>query len=190
MGRVHRILALECTYSGRPLDEAVAHAREAVALLEKTEDRFWLGQALFALSYSYYYTGDFDAAVEAAARLDAFGEATGDRRARAEAAMVGLSYATRGDAAAGIESCRGALGLAPDPFETAFVLGCLGKAYVEAADVDRAVSTLEEAVQLADRVRSLQWRQWFRTWLGDAYRLAGHFGKARQLLGETLEVCA
>ncbi|MEK6711598.1 MAG: AAA family ATPase, partial [Nitrospinota bacterium] len=39
MGRVHRALCLECTYSGRPMDEAVAHRRQAVSLLERTEDR-------------------------------------------------------------------------------------------------------------------------------------------------------
>jgi class 3 adenylate cyclase/tetratricopeptide (TPR) repeat protein len=190
MGRVHRALALEWTYSGRPLDEAVAHARQAVSLLERTEDRLWLRQALFALSYCCYYVGDFDSALEAAARLDALGEATGNRRARAEAAMAGLSYATRGDWAAGVDWCRRALELAPDPFETAFVLACLGKAYSEAGDMGRAVPTLEEAVQLADRVRSLQWRQYFRTWLGEAYRLAGQLDKAREVVRQTLEVCA
>ncbi len=190
MGRVHRALALEWTYSGRPLDEAVAHGRQAVALLERTEDRFWLSQALFALSYCCYYIGDFDSALEAAARLDALGEATGDRRARAEAAMGGLSYATRGDWEAGIKACERALELAPDPFETAFVLACLGKAYSEAGDVARAVPTLEQAVQLADRVRSLQWRQYFRTWLGEAYRLEGQLDKASEVVRQTLEVCA
>ena len=189
LGRVHRALALEWTYSGRPLDEALAHARQAVSLLERTADRFWLSQALFNLSYCAYYVGDFDAAIEAAARLDALGEQTGSRRARAEAAMGGLSYAVRGDWSRGIEVCRRALELAPDPFETAFVLACLGKAYGEAGDVERAVPTLEEAVQLADRVRSLQWRQYFRTWLGDAYRLAGRLDDAREVARRTLEVC-
>ncbi len=189
MGRVHRALALEYTYSGRPLDEAVAHARQAVALLERTEDRLWLGQALFALSYCTYYTGDFESALDAAARLDAFGEASGDRRARAESVIGGLSHATRGDWAAGIEACERALKLSPDSFETALVLACLGKAYVEAGDAGRAVPTLEEAIQLADRVRSLQWRQYFRAWLGEAYLLAGQTGRARELLGQTLGIC-
>jgi class 3 adenylate cyclase/tetratricopeptide (TPR) repeat protein len=189
MGRVHRALALEISYSARSMDEAVAHAREAVSLLERTEDRLWLSQALYALSYCCYYVGDFDSAIEAAARLDALGEATGNRRARAEAAMAGLSYATRGDWAQGIEVCRRAFEVAPDPFETAFVLACLGKAYSEAGDVERAISTLEHAVQLADQVRSLQWRQYFRTWLAEAYRLAGRLAEAREVGEQALEVC-
>jgi tetratricopeptide (TPR) repeat protein len=51
------------------------------------------------------------------------------------------------------------------------------------------VPTLEEAVQLADRVRSLQWRQYFRTWLAEAYRLAGQLDRAREVAGQALEVC-
>jgi class 3 adenylate cyclase/tetratricopeptide (TPR) repeat protein len=189
MGRVHRAMALEVSYSARSMDEAVAHARQAVSLLERTEDRVWFSQALYALSYCCYYVGDFDAAIEAAARLDALGEATGSRRARAEAAIAGLSHASRGDWSQGVEACRRALELAPDPFETAFVLACLGKAYSEAGDVERAVSALEQAVQLADQVRSLQWRQYFRTWLSEAYRLAGQFDRAREVAGQALEVC-
>jgi tetratricopeptide (TPR) repeat protein len=55
--------------------------------------------------------------------------------------------------------------------------------------MERAVSALEQAVQLADRVRSLQWRQYFRTWLGEAYRLAGQFDRAREVSRHALEVC-
>ena len=188
MGRVHRALALEWTYSGRPMDEAVAHARQAVSLLELTQDRLWFSQALFALSYCCYYTGDFDSAIEAAGRLDAIGKATGDRRARAESAMAGLGYATRGDWTEGVEVCRRCHDLAPDSFEAAFVLVCLGKAYSEAGDVGRAVATLEEGVQLADQVRSRQWREWFRTFLAEAYFLSGQMEKAREAARQAFEV--
>lgn len=189
IGRVHRALALEWTYAGRPMDEAVSHARKAVALLERTDDKFWYSQALYSLSYCSYYAGDFASAIAASAQLDDFGKATGDRRARAESAMGGVSYAARGDPKQGIEICRRCLEFAPDPFETAFVLACLGKAYSEAGDLERAVPTLEEAVLLADRVRSLQWRQYFRIWLGDAYRLAGELDRARETAGQTLKIC-
>ncbi len=189
MGRVHRALAVECVYSGRPLDEAVAHGRQAVSLLERTEDSFWLSQALFALSYSCYYSGDVDAALEAAGRLDALGEATGSRRARANAAtMAGLSHATRGDWEAGIKACERAL--SPDPFETAFVLAVLGKAYAEAGDFGRAVPTLEQGVQLGDQVRSRQYSAWFRTMLGEAYFLGGQMDKAREVASQALDVSA
>lgn len=189
MGKVHRALALECTYSGRPLDEAVAHARQAVSLLAPTADVLWFSQALFALSYCCYYAGDFDEVLDAAVRLDDLGETTGSRRARAESAIGGLAYATRGDWKVGIEVCQRALDIAPDPFETAFVLACLGKSYSEAGDMDRAVSTLEQAVQLADQVRSRQWCAYFRTWLGEACLLAKQLDKAEELLSQTLKSC-
>jgi tetratricopeptide (TPR) repeat protein len=191
MGRLHRILALECVYSGRPLDEAIAHGRKAVSLLERTEDRFWLSQALFALGYSHYYAGDFHSALEVAVRLDALGEATGSRRARANAAQIaGISRAMLGDCAAGVEGLERALELAPDSFETAFILACLGKARLEGGDAARAISALEQAVELADKVRSLQWRQWFRTWLANAYLLGGRLDKAQEVAGHALEVSA
>ena len=191
MGRVHRALAVECVYSGRPLDEAVAHGRQAVSLLERTEDRFWLSQALYALSYSCYYSGDFEAALEAAGRLDALGEAIGSRRARANATMMaGLSHATRGDWEAGIKACERALELSPDPFETAFVLAVLGKAHVEAGDFGRAIPTLEQAVQLGDQVRSRQYAAWFRTMLAAAYVLGGQPDKAREVASQALDVSA
>ncbi len=189
MGRVHRALAVECVYSGRPLDEAVAHARQAVSLLERTEDRFWLSQALFALSYSCYYSGDFEGALEAARRLDALGETTGSRRARANAAMMaGLGNATRGDWEEGIKACERALELSPDAFETAFVLAVLGKAYLEAEDFGHAIPTLEEAVQMGDQVRSRQYAAWFRTMLGAAYVLAGQLDKAREVARQALDI--
>ena len=189
-GRVHRALALECLYSGRPCDEAVDHGRQAVALLERTADHFWLGQALFALSYSHYYAGEFVLALEAAARLDALGEAMGSRRAQANAAMMaGLSYATRGDWVSGVDTLQRALRLSPDPFETAMILACLGKAHLEAGDATQAIPMLEQAVELADQVRSRQWRAWFRTWLGEAYLLGRQLGEARRVVGQTLEIC-
>jgi tetratricopeptide (TPR) repeat protein len=189
MGRVHRALTVECTYSGRSMDEAVAHGREAVALLESTDDRFWLGQALYALCYSHYYAGNLDAVIEVAARLDAFGEATGSRRARANAGMIaGISHATLGNHEAGVKACERALELAPDPFETAAVLTCLGKAHVEAGDAARALPLLEQAVDLGERVRSRQWREWFRTLLGEGYFLSGQLGKAHDAARQALDV--
>lgn len=187
-GRVHRALASECVYSGRPLDEAVNHCRKAVSLLERTDDRFWLSQALFTLSYCCTFAGDFDSALDAASRLEAFGDATGLRRAQANAAMLsGLSHATRGDGGIGVELCQRALEVSPDAFETAFILACLGKACLGAGDIPRAVTVLREAVELADRVRSLQFRAWFRTMLGEAYLLNGDFDRACGTANEALE---
>jgi tetratricopeptide (TPR) repeat protein len=188
MGRVHRALNVECTFSGRPLDEAISHAREAVALLEGTEDRFWLSQALFSLGYSCHYAGEFDAVLEAMARLDALGQTMGSRRARANAAMLtGFTRATRGDWAAGVEALERAREFSPDAFETAYILACLGKAHAESGDAVRAIPLLEEAVQLADQVRSRQYRQWFRALLGEACLQNGRLDRARELASQALD---
>jgi class 3 adenylate cyclase/tetratricopeptide (TPR) repeat protein len=91
-GRIHRALAMECTFSGQPLDKAIEHGRQAVVLLERNEDAFWLAQALLALSYATYYRGDLDSSLAAASRLEALGERTASRRARANAVMmIGLN---------------------------------------------------------------------------------------------------
>jgi tetratricopeptide (TPR) repeat protein len=188
-GRIHRALAMECTFSGRPLEEAVDHGRRAVALLARNQDEFWLAQALFALSYASYYRGDFHSALDAAARLNVLGETAGSRRARANAVMmIGLSRATCGDWAEGIEAEQRALDLSPDNFETAWILACLGKAHTEGGDAAQAIPVLEQAVELADQVRSLQFRCWFRTMLGDAYVLNGDFDKAQLVARKALDV--
>lgn len=186
-GRVHRALATELVYSGKPINEAVEHGRRAVALLERTDDRFWLSQALFTLSYCCIFGGDFETALETASQLDNFGDATGIRRAQANAAMLaGLCHAMRGDGVVGIDLCQRALDVSPDRFETAFILACLGKACCESGDLTRAVSVLEQAVEMADEVRSLQFRAWFRTMLGEAYVLIGAYDKADDVAHKAL----
>lgn len=186
-GRVHRALAMECVFSGLPLSEALRHGREAVELLELAGDRFWLGQAFFALGYSGYWRGDFNLALNAAARLDALGVRTGSRRERANATMItGMTHATRGDWRQGIETLQVALSLAPDAFETAWVLAALGKAHLEAGDEASAIGNLTEAIELADRLRSVQLRSWFRTILANAYILDGRTKEAADITGEAL----
>jgi tetratricopeptide (TPR) repeat protein len=141
------------------------------------------------LSYCCIFAGEFELALEAASKLEAFGDATGIRRAQANAAMLaGLAHATRGEFRAGIALCERALDVSPDDFETAFILACLGKACSEAGDLDRAVSVLEKSVDLADRVRSLQFRAWFRTMLAEAYVLRGDIEKASVTVGSALTV--
>jgi tetratricopeptide (TPR) repeat protein len=185
VGRLHRALATECFYSGRPLDEAVGHARAGVSLLARVDDRFWLSQALFTLSYCCTFAGDFDEAEGAAHRLSAFADANGAGRSKANAAMLeGLCHATRGNGELGIAHCEQALAVSPDRFETAFILACLGKSCLEAGDVARAVAVLDEAVVLADQVRSLQFRAWFRTMLAEACLAADDVARADALAAD------
>jgi tetratricopeptide (TPR) repeat protein len=171
------------------LPEAIAHAGQAVSLLQETEDKLWLSQALFTSSYCCFFAGDFDAALAAASRLQAFGDGTGIRRAQASAALLtGLSRAARKDGDDdGIAACERALDLSPDEFETAFALAALGRAYWEAGEATRAAAVLERAVDLADRVRSLQFRAWFRTMLAEAYLSLGEVDKSHAVVTAALQ---
>jgi tetratricopeptide (TPR) repeat protein len=188
MGLAHRALGLEYRYSGQ-LDNAVSHARHGMDLLGQTEHVLWLGDAAYTLAFNYYWVGQFDPALEVATQLDAIGKTIGSRRFQALGTMMtGVTLATRGYWEAGIEACRGALELAPDPFETAVVLACLGRTYLEKRDDTQAVPVLEKAVKLADQVRSRQWRAWFRTLLGEAYFLAHRIVEAREQLEQALEI--
>jgi predicted ATPase/class 3 adenylate cyclase len=187
-GRIHRALAMECTFSGQPLERAVVHGRQAVALLERNDDPFWLAQALLALSYAAYYQGDFNSSLEAAGRLETLGGQTSSDRARANGVMmIGLNQATRGDWAEAVATEQRALELSPDDFETAWILACLGKAWIEAEDATQAIPVLERAVGLADRVRSLQFRSWFRALLSNAYVINGDFERALEVARKALE---
>jgi class 3 adenylate cyclase/tetratricopeptide (TPR) repeat protein len=188
MGLAHRALGLEYRYSGQ-LDNAVSHARRGMELLGQTKHWFWLGDAAYTLAFNYYWIGQFDLALQVATRLDAIGKTIGSRRFQTLGTMMtGVTLATSGECEAGIEACRRALELAPDPFETAVVLACLGKAYLEKREVAQAVPVLEEAVKLGDQVRSKQWRAWFRTLLGEAYFLARRMVEAQEQIEKALEI--
>jgi class 3 adenylate cyclase/tetratricopeptide (TPR) repeat protein len=187
-GRVHRALATEYVYCGKPLSEAIAHAQRATTLLERTEDRFWLSQALFTLSYCRIFAGDFQAALDAASRLNEFGDASGIRRAQANAAMLsGLAHAMRGEGKEAVQLCLRALDVAPDDFERAFILACLGRSQRETGNSASAVTSLEQAVTMADRVRSVQFGAWFRTMLAEAYLADGALEKAATVVGEAFQ---
>ncbi|MFQ5946688.1 MAG: tetratricopeptide repeat protein, partial [Anaerolineae bacterium] len=188
MGRAHRVLAMEGWCSGQ-LEEGAVHGRQAVSLLERTEERLWLGEANWALAWDYYWMGDFERALETAARVGAIGETIGSRRLQSEgAAMTGLSYATRGEWAAGTEVCQRAFDLSPDRYEAALSEGFLGRAYLEKGDLTEAVPVLEQAVHQANQVRSRQVQAWFAALLGEAYLLNGQIEQARDLSTKALEI--
>lgn len=187
-GRAYSVLSREDYFAGRLL-QAVEHSEQAVALLERTTDRFLLGRALNALGLSYYFLGDLRRALKATARAEALGEATGDRRLQTQgAARKGWSLATCGDWEAGIAACQQALACSPDAFETAYGRGLLGYAYLEKGEQAAALPVLEQAVQEAVQYRSAQVQSWFKTLLGEAYRVNQQLDQAHDLAQQGLEL--
>src|SRR5207244_81737 len=68
MGKASYALARETYVIGRP-GEGIAHGRQAIGLLERTDERWWLGQALWTLALLLMHVGDFAPALELTARL-------------------------------------------------------------------------------------------------------------------------
>ena len=135
MGKASYALARESYMLGRPR-EGIAQGRQAVALLERSDEPWWLAQALGVLGIHLLHIGDFLPALASIDRMRELGEAMGDARLQTEAAWcAGRVYTVMGNGEAAIAACRRAVSLAPDPVARAIAAGWLGAAHVEAGDV-------------------------------------------------------
>ena len=147
LGQAYHVLAMERYWMGHPA-QGVEYCQHAIAALERLGEDERLGMAYFVLGLNALSLGCFEQALEAAARVDAIGAATADRRLQTFAAWTtGWIQATRGEWEAGIASCQRALERSSDPLNTAFAMGWLGYAYLEQGDLVRAMPALEQAVQ-------------------------------------------
>ena len=147
LGQAYHVLAMERYWTGYPA-QGVEYCQHAIAALERLGEDERLGMAYFVLGLNALSLGCFEQALEAAARVEAIGAATADRRLQTFAAWTtGWVQATRGEWEAGIASCQGALERSSDPLNTAFAMGWLGYAYLEQGDLARAMPALEQAVQ-------------------------------------------
>jgi tetratricopeptide (TPR) repeat protein len=187
MGKASYALSREHYMVGRPR-EGIAEGRQAVALLERSEERGWLGQALRILSLHQLHIGDFLPALEALERMRALGEITGEARMRSDAAWGGARVHTvMGEAEAAIAACQRAVELAPDPVARANTIGWLGAAHIENGDASRALPLLEDAIgqlQGLSGAGGYRYRQLdgvFRALLSECHLARGDAGQARAL---------
>jgi tetratricopeptide (TPR) repeat protein len=188
LGKAEYLLGLLALSFGQAVD-GTRHSARAAALLEGSRETHWLGLAYWALSANRHLLGEFEPALDAAARTAAVGEATDDRRLRSFAAWTaGSIHATRGDRAAAIEACERAVALSPDPVSAAIARGRLGYAWLELEEPERAVPLLEEMLEGIGRLRYLDLRGQYTTFLGEALMLRGDLHRARALATEGLEV--
>ena len=190
MGRARYVLALAGVWRGRPQEVAI-HGSEAVALLERTSERYWLGMTHCILGLNYALVGSFDAALSEEAKTSEIGAATGSTRLQSYADWAtGTIRAFMGDAELGIEACRRSLARSPDPFNTATALGFLGYAYLQNGQPREAITHLEQAIELFARFRYRHVQGLFTAYLSEALYLTSDFAGARRVAAEGLELAA
>ena len=184
--RAYFLLSVEGVWTGH-CRQGVTYGQQATTLLEQAGDQGWLGLAYCALGFNYTGLGEFTCALEAYTQAWALGDTLGDARLQSMAAGVSaFTYALQGDWQAGIEAGQRALACAPDPYRTAASRAYLGYAYLEKGDPAAAIPLLAQAAQHQHQFHALQNASWSTTWLGEAYRLQGQRGRARDLTQQGL----
>jgi DNA-binding NtrC family response regulator/tetratricopeptide (TPR) repeat protein len=190
LGQARYVLARGCFWAGR-YAEGVAEGQQAVTLLGRTAERWWLGLAHWGVAFNYGFLGEFGRALAAARQAQVIGEEIGDPRLQTYAAWTtGWLRAAMGDWRAGIEACRQSLERSPDPVNTADALSFLGGAYLEQGDAGQAIEVLAKAVHEWGRFQHRPMLGWFTTLLGEAHLVNGDLARARELAAQGLEIAA
>ncbi len=180
MGKAHFLLALE-SFWAHPA-EGVRHGQEAVALLEGTNERWWLGQAYWVLGLNLSYRGRFAEGLDMEERARTHAEATGDRRLASYAAWTtGFISTLSGDGDTAVSACSRSVELALDPLNRMTSLGMLALAHVERCEPAQAIPLLEEAIPQAKQFRIPQLHGLFLAFLGEARLQQGDPAQAHDL---------
>ena len=186
LGKAYFMLAYEDYWSGRPA-QGVTHGREAVAMLERTDERWWEGMANWIVALNSIPLGDFQAGREATDQARAIGQAIGDFRLQNYADWTrGWSDAVRGDVASALEACRRARERSQDPVNGAYAVGQLGCAFLEGGDSEQAIPLIESAIREFASFNVRQTPARFRVSLSEAYLAAGQVDEAERIGKEAL----
>jgi class 3 adenylate cyclase/tetratricopeptide (TPR) repeat protein len=178
-GKAWYVLCRDAFWSGR-FSEGIEHGREALALLERSDEPWWQGQAYWVAGFHHYVLGQFEAAFDKMKWADAIWQALQDPRLD-PSWSTGYFHASLGDWEAGIAECRGGLERAQDPLNTAAALGFLGYAFLEKGDLPRAIAALEDSTARLLQAGMLQLLGWFSAFLAEAFLLSGRLEEAREL---------
>jgi transcriptional regulator with AAA-type ATPase domain/tetratricopeptide (TPR) repeat protein len=190
MGKARYVLALAGVWWGRP-QEVIANGSEAVILLERTGEQYWLGMTHCILGLNYALIGQFAEGLAEESKCGEIGCAMESVRLQSYADWAtGAIRAFMGEGSAGIESCRRSLARSPDPFNTATALGFLGYAYLQNGQPVDAIGHLEQAIDLFSRFHYRHAQGLFTAYLGEALLLTGDVPRARRLAAEGLELTA
>jgi len=187
-GKAYCLLAQDGALAGQAI-EGVAQGRQAVELLEGTEERSWLGHAHWVVALNYLQISSFELALEALAKADAIAEITGDPRLQSVAAWcAGTLHAVMGNTEEGIAACRRAVECAPDPLNRAVATGWLGYAHMEKGDAAQAILLLELAAGQFGRFGYRPLQSWFTAFLAEAHRIRGQLDVAREVATKALQI--
>ncbi len=186
MGQAYYLLAMAHDHAGQPA-LGVQYSRQAVPLLERSNESYPLGRAYLVLGLHALMLGDFAAALDAASQLRAIGETIDEHHLQVLAHWLsGWTLATQGDGEAAIAACQHGLQMAQDPLSQALAQGGLGYAYLEHAEVAEAIPRLERAVQHLGRLAYRRFEGLYTILAGEAYRRDGQLDTALWLTQQGL----
>ena len=187
-GKAFCLLGQDGPLAGKALD-GIAQGRQAVELLEGTEERWWLGHAHWVVALNYLQIGSYPPALEALAHANAIAESTGDPILQTMIAWcTALIHAVSGASDIAIAECRRAVERAPDPLNQAIATGWLGFAHIEKGEGAQAILALEQAAEKASRFGYRPLQSWFTAFLAEAHRIDGRFDTARELATKSLQI--
>ena len=187
-GRAHYVLTREDFWLCR-FPSGVENGRRACALLETTDEWWWLGHASAWMAINMFSMGDIDGALEAVGRMNAIGAERQDPRLQSYSDWnAGWFEATRGNWELGISHCQRSLNQSPDPLNSAYSTGWLGFAYREKGDHTHASTLLEEAIARLEEFGYSRLVGWFSGWLADAYLWSGRVALAERAADRAHEV--
>jgi len=177
-GRACYVLSRDAFWVGR-FAQGIEDGLRAVTLLDRSGERWWVGQSRWVAGFNHYVLGQFDAALQSMERAHEIWKALQDPRLD-PSWSTGYFYASLGDWERGIAECQGGLARAQDPLNTSAGRGFLGYAYLKKGDLARAVEALEDSVQRLAEARMQQLLGWFSAYLGEAYLGLGRTEEARK----------
>ena len=183
-GKAWYVLCRDAFWSGR-FSEGIEFGREALALLERSDEPWWQGQAYWVAGFHHYVLGQFEEAFDKMKWAEAIWRALQDPRLD-PSWSTGYFHASLGEWELGIAECQGGLERAQDPLNTAAALGFLGYAYLEKGDLAPAIEALERSIEELRQAGMLQLLGWFSAFLAEAYLRSGRLDEARDLALQAL----
>jgi tetratricopeptide (TPR) repeat protein len=182
LGQAHYVLMMVINFIGQPR-RALGHGQQAIPLLERTHEWYWLGEVYFWFAFISIRLGNFEQALQSAARTKALGKTIGNRKLQWRGAcMAQLTYVTKGEWDQALTCGQRALELATGPHDASWTSASLGYAHLAQGHVAKAISLLERVVNQEAYLHAPQQQGWFAAWLGEAYAAQGRIEEAQAVV--------